>query len=237
MSLSRKEMKRDEVRELMEIAYEWITDHGRKILAGVAILVAIVVLAGIVLFFLGRRNDRAQEALAEAVKIHAAEINAEGPDPENELSPSFQNEAARRARAKELFTEVRSKYGSTAAGKIASVYLGEIAAAQGDRETAREMWQSYIDKAGDSALQVTVRLNLISLDRDVGNASEVAERLRAGVDDGTGDLPPDVALYELGVTLEQQGEDTKARDAFQQLVDEYPNSPYVSEARQRLDSA
>ena len=79
-----------------------------------------------------------------------------------------------------------------------------------------------------------MRLNLISLDRDAGKDSEVAERLRTEVDALSGGLPPDTALFELGRSLERQGEEDEARATFQRLVDDYPTSPHVTAARERL---
>lgn len=231
--LSRQDMKRDEVREWIVVAMDWIADHGKKILYGVAALVLAAIIASVVLFFLGRREDRAQAALADAVEIYAAPINAEGADPEAD-SPSFPDEAARRARAKELFETVRTEHGSTSAAKIASVYLGEIAAADGDYDTARSLWQAFLEKEQDNVLAATVRLNLISLDRDAGKDGEVASRLRSTVDSLTGGLPPDTALFELGLSLERDGAVDEARTTFQRLVDDYPTSPYVPEARERL---
>jgi TolA-binding protein len=47
-------------------------------------------------------------------------------------------------------------------------------------------------------------------------------------------LPRDTALYELGELFVAQRDTDRARLYFQKLADEFPTSPYVTRARQRL---
>jgi tetratricopeptide (TPR) repeat protein len=231
--LTRKELKRDEVREGMFTAVEWLGDHGRTILIGVGGVLALAVVTVLLIGVIGNRSERAQEQLAEALRTYTAPINATSPDPTNEDDPSFANEAERRARARELFAAANERYGSTTAGRIAGVYLGEIAARDGDLARARELWEAFLAKENENAMAATVRLNLLSLDRQEKGAAAVEESLRQALD-GESPVPADVLLYELGVTLEAAGKAEDAREVFQRLVDEHPASAFASEARGRL---
>ena len=47
-------------------------------------------------------------------------------------------------------------------------------------------------------------------------------------------LPRDVALYELGQLYLAEQDATQARDYFSKLVEEFPESPYLPLAQQRL---
>ena len=231
--LTRKELKRDEVREGMFTAVEWLGVHGRTILLAAGAVLALAVVAVLLLNVVGNRGERAQDQLARALRIYSAPINAAGPDPTNEDNPSFATEEERRNSAKELFAAAHDRYGSTAAGRLAGVYLGEIAAREGDLARARELWDAFLAKENDDAMAATVRLNLLSLDRQEKDADAVAESLRKELD-GESPVPADVLLYELGLTLEAAGKSDDARATFQRLVDEHPSSSFASEARGRL---
>ena len=233
--LTRQEIKRDEIQERLLLGVEWLQDNYQKVLAA---LVAVAVVVAAVMLFLGMRSRQemtAQESLAAALKIQQAPINATGADPDNESSPSFPDEEARRARAKGLFEQVQSDHGSSDAGRIATVYLGEIAAQEGDMAKARELWTDYLDRSPRDALAAVVKLNLISLDRAEGKHADLVAELRDAVENDSGLLPRDAALFELGVSLEDNGELEEAKERFQELVDQFPQSPYATEARTRLD--
>ncbi len=233
--LTRQEIKRDEIQERLLLGVEWLQDNYQKV---VAAIVAIAVVVAAVLLFQGMRSRQevsAQQALAEALKIHQAPINAAGADPDNENSPSFPDEDARRARAKGLFEGVLADHGSSDAGRIARVYMGEIAAQEGDLARARELWNEYLDRSPRDALAAVVKLNVISLDRAEGKHADLVAELRQAVENDSGVLPRDATLYELGVSLEDNGETEEAKERFQELVDQFPQSPYAREARTRLD--
>ncbi len=166
----------------------------------------------------------------------AVEATAEGEaEAADEAELSFASEAERRAAAKSRLESVREEYGATVSGSLAAVYLGRIAASDGDTELARELWSEYLAENGDDhALGVAVRLNLYGLDRAEGRAEEVAAELRGAVAMESPALPKEALLFELAATLEQLGDEDGAREAFQRIVDEYPESGYAVRARQQL---
>ena len=148
---------------------------------------------------------------------------------------SFTSEAERRVAARAALEAVRESYGSTASGRLASVYLGQIAADEGDTAMARELWTGYLETSGgDHALAVSLQLNLYSLDRAEGRGEELAAELRGAVATETSNLPKDVLLFELASTLDQLGDEEGARETFRRILDEYPDSGYAIRARQQL---
>ena len=148
---------------------------------------------------------------------------------------SFASEAERRVAARAALEAVRDSHGSTASGRLASVYLGQIAAAEGDTATARELWTEYLEAhGGDDALAVSLQLNLYSLDRAEGRGEQLAAELRGAVATETSTLPKDALLFELASTLEQLGDEEGAQETLRRIVDEYPDSGYAIRARQQL---
>jgi tetratricopeptide (TPR) repeat protein len=232
--LTRREMKRDEVQEWMGLAYIWLSEHWRKVVWAAVGVVALGLVAVLAVVYLEHREGQAQESLNEALEVYETPISVLAPAEGEVEGPVFTSEEERRERARELFGQVRDRYGSTAAGRIASVYLGRIAAAEGDLERARELWSDFVEAAPDHALGASVQLALYSLDREQGRTEELIASLRSAVDSVDSRLPQDALLYELGVTLERDGQKEEAREVFQRLVDEYPASPYAPRARQRV---
>ena len=262
--LTREEIQRDEVREAVVSASTWFADHVRQILIGVAAVIAVVIGVVLFLNYQDRREAEASFQLSEALKVYRAPIDAPETDAIDDLfgTPSdsapgeddagapqtpvaedngedeglsFASEAERQAEARVALEAVQESYGSTASGRLASVYLGQIAAAEGDTATARELWTEYLEtNGGDHALAVTLQLNLYSLDRAEGRGEQLAAELRGAVATETSALPKDALLFELAATLEQLGDEEGARETFQRIVDEYPDSGYAIRARQQL---
>ena len=235
--LTRKEIKHDiredEVRNVLVRVFDFLQERPREA-AGIAGACVALVLAVIGLFaYLDRRGEAANEELAAALKIAAAPVNEEDARPEDPQEPSFATEEAKRTRVKEAFGEV----GGGVAGDVSGLFLADAAASEGDAETARAIWESFLAEHEDHVLALSVRLNLIHLDRQNGRAQEVADQLQSELDSATRTLPEDVLLFELAQTLEALDQADEARDLYQRILDEHPKSPYTTEARRVTTAA
>ena len=177
--------------------------------------------------------------LAAAIKIYAAPIDAAAPKPDDPDAPTFADEAARRARAKAEFEQLKSGFPFARAAAVADVYLGRIALAEGDAERARQLWRGFIDHHGDHLLAGEVRVNLLALDRQQGHAADVATELEAMLAKAPDErpLPGDVILDELAQTYEQLGRAEDATSTYSRLAEEYPQSAYAAQARQKAGPA
>ena len=239
--LTRKEIKHqireDGVRGALFRVFEYIAEKpGVVVGVVVGFLVLVLALVGGFAYF-DSRAEKANEDLAQALKIAVAPVKEEGATPDDPDDPSFATEDERRASTREAFEQVRSNAGSTVAGEVAELYLADAAASEGDTETARRIWSTFLDSHDDHVLALSVRLNLIHLDRQNGRAQEVADELRSQLDSAEKPLPEDVLLYELAQTLETLDQRDEALDLYQRILDEHPKSPYTAEARQITTSA
>ena len=234
--LTRKEIKHDiredEVQSFLLTAVEKVMERP-KFYAGLlgAFLGLGVVISGVVAY-LDRRADQASLELAEALRVYSAPVDAEQPDPDDPVSPVFASEDERNAKAKEKVSAVS---GGTQ-GELARLFEADMALKAGDKETARQIWESFLGSQSDNALALSVRLNLLALDRSEGKAEQVATELQAQLDSAKKDLPEDVLLFELAQTRDALGQSEEAQELYQRLVDEYPQSPYTAEARRNTAS-
>lgn len=240
--LTRREMKRDEVAEALGRTVEYSRSHLQTLViaAGVVVLIALVAVA--VWIWRAGAVARTNEELVEALEVYEAPVveegeALEGDQPGDPTEPTFPSVEARRERAVELFEEVRR--GSGGAADVALVYLGQLAADAGDTAAAREHWREFVDQHEGHVLAGSVRVSLIGLDRAEGEAERVASELEAMMDvtPEQRPLPGDVVLYELGKTYEALGRTEDAESVYQRLIEEYPRSAYVGEARSKIGPA
>jgi tetratricopeptide (TPR) repeat protein len=234
--LNRKDMKRDEFANAMERSVEYAETHTRTILYAIGAVVLLAALYFGVRAFLDHRAAGASADLTYALKVYAAPV-ATAPataKPDDRDHPSFADDTARRARAKELLTAVRQNHGGTDAADLAGVFLAQISASEGQLDLARKLWTDFIDHHKDSAPAAEARLNLYDLDRKQGKSEELVGRLRPMLDDSSAPLPKDVVLFQLGLTYDQLQRKQEALGAYQQLLDEFPQSSYHQEAQQKL---
>ena len=232
--LSRKEMKRDEVREAVGRGVEYVRGHERTALYVVGGLIGVLVIAALVIFLLGRRESGASERLAEALRIYGATGRPARPGARRPREAAVRHRpgarsTSRRRRSRSwpraAPTPVRWRRSTSARSRRSN----------GDTETARRLWTEYLSANPGTALAVSVELNLLALDRQAGKLEEVKSGLEKQLEEGAKrSLPEDVVLYELATTLEALGRDTEAQDTLQRLVDDHPRSPFAFEARRRL---
>lgn len=232
--LNRRDMKRDELANVMERGVEYAESHARTLMMAVGAILAIALLAALWFMYRNNQAENANVALAHAIKIYQAPIDPAAPKPDDPTNPTFADEAARRAKAKGLFEKLHDDFGSTPAGDVASVYLGQIALAEGQPDRARELWNGFVDEHGDHLLASETRINLFRLDRSNGKAEDVATKLSAMLDQTDAPLPQDVILGELAATQEQLGKKQDAITTYQRIMDEFPQSPYARDARQKI---
>ncbi len=230
----KQDIREDEVQNFLARVFNTLESHPRAVFGTLGGIVAAVVLAAAGLSLLDSRRQAAQAELAEAIDIYEAPILEEGETAGTDDGPTFASEDERVQQAKEAFEEIR---GTGVAGEVAELYLAEIAMSEGDQDTARTIWEKFLNRNEGHMLAVSVRLNLIHLDREQGKAEEVAAELEKELGNPRKQLPEDVLLFELAQTRQALGEEEAALDLYQRIIDEFPQSAYVAEARQVTTSA
>jgi|CXWL01.1.fsa_nt_gi TolA-binding protein len=235
--LTRKDLKQqDAFTEGVGSAVEYVHGHQRLIAMVFAGALGLGLVVAGALAWMGRQDRQANELLARAIRVFDAPIVATGAKPDDATAPSFKDEAARRAAAKPLFTELAG-FGTADAGEVAPLYLAQIAMQEGDTATARKLWQEFLDSHPGHLAAAGVQLTLLDLDRAEGKSEEVATKLRDMVGKPGKALPDDVILYQLATTLDGLGKKEDARQVWQRILDEFPESTYAGQARQATAAA
>ena len=219
--ITRKQLKQDEFVSTVDTVIHWGAGYWRPIVAGLAVVCAIVLVWWLGSRWSASRAGQASYLLYQAVsayedQVASGVVPAEGDTAESKLR------------------EVVERHGRSDQADAARVYLAKLHIERGETEIARGLLVEVIGRHSDDALGRLATLDLIHLRADSGEYAEVAQELEAMVAGSDRRLPRDTALYELGELFVAQRDPDRARQYFQKLVDEFPTSPFTSRARQRL---
>jgi len=222
--ISRKELKQDEFVDAAVDAKHWLEQHWKPVVAVAAGALAVTLIVLAVVWNQQRTRAEAAGLLARGHQRFDAGVAAGDGG-----TASFEE-------ALVLFDEAANKGGRSEIGHAARFFHASSLQQLGRLDEARselELLVSDADLSGtlrDSsrALLATVCDAAGDLDAAIGVWSELA-------DDEDTLYPSDQALFQLGWTYERNGDGESARLAWQRLVDEYPESPLVADARSLVE--
>ena len=223
--ITRKQLKQDdEFVSAAEWIFRWIADNRRPLTAGIIAVCVVALLWWSVSSWMGARADDASLVLLNAVKTF------EGDAPAGSLVPGGDVDAAELA-----FQQVIEDYGRSDQADMARLYLARIALSRGEVDAARSTFVELSQSHGGDLIGRLATLELVDLRIASGQETEVAGELEAMVLGQNPGLPRDAALYKLGELFAGSGETERARGYFERLVEEFPESPYLMNARLKLD--
>ena len=237
-------MKRTERRHLKEndLAHfasrtRDVIDARRREVGAIAIAVVLVSVAVIGYFtWQSRVEGRAGALLADAIVTSEARV---GPPPvpgTPAAGLSFPTEREKHEAALAGFKTVADQYPGTDAGLFARYRQAATHMALGQIKEAAAAYQQVIDRAGNHVYGQMARLGLAETQTRDGQYDTAINTYRGLADDSAGPLPVDGILMQLGRAYLQAGKTTEAQQTFNRVVEEFPDSPFSSEARRELDS-
>lgn len=229
--LNRKDLKHDRFVDEMELAYGAMRRNTtRLVLAGVGIIALLAVILGI--FAYGRRQEvAAQTLLAEAISTMEKPVSSEPGAPED---APFKTQDEKIAKAEPLFRQVTDKYGRKDAADIANLYLARIAASRGDLKSAEPKFRDFVDEHSDHLLAGSAQMSLYQIQIGNGKSKEVIADIDKQLASKEPALPKDALLAVLARCHETIGDDAKAKEAYQRIINEYPDSAYAIDAQRKV---
>jgi predicted negative regulator of RcsB-dependent stress response len=222
--ITRKQLKKDdEFLSAAEVIFRWIADNAKALMAGTA---AVVVVG---LLWWAASGWMSSRSAAASLLFYQATQTFEGEATPGSLTPVGDLEAA-----EAQFQQVIDSYGRTGQADMARLYLARIALNRGQTDEARAAFVELAGEHGDDVIGRLANLDLINLRIASGQGAEVAADLEAMVAGRSAGLPRDAALYRLGELFVEEGQPEKARTYLEMLVEEFPESPFLTNAQQRL---
>jgi TolA-binding protein len=206
----------------------------------VAIGVALIVVAAAALgYYAWRQNleSRAHTLLAEAMVVDEAPVGpapADQPTTVKELR--FANEQARAQAAVAKFKAAADQYPSTDAGIYARYREGTLQLLLGAPDAAAAALQQVVDRDGNGIYGQMAKLGLAEAQARAGKFDQAIAAYKDLASNTSTTLPVDGILMQLGRTYLTAGKPMDAEQTFNRIVTEFPDSQFVVEARQELDT-
>lgn len=241
----RHHLKENELAHSIAAAREYLQPRRKQF--GLAAFVIFLVAIGIVGMLVMRQRTQAaaQRLLAEAMVVLEAEVVPNEPvDPKSPTPPAaamsgtgtYTSETEKLTAAVPKLRAAADAHPDTDAGITARYHLAGTLAALGKHQEAVQAYEEVIKRGGTSLYADMARLGRAAEqaragqhDAAIATYKELSERTDAA-------LPADAILMQLGRAYAAAGKKDEAQKTFTKIVDEHPDSPYASEARQELEA-
>lgn len=243
-------MKSTERHKLKENEFARSVAHARGVIATrrsdlSRILIGVVVIAVVVAGYSvwrQSRNAKANAAMAAGLAIYEAPVMAAAaPAPGSPMpvqqTGTYATEQAKLEAALPKLLDAASSYPNTDAGIVARYYAASALASLGRYREAEQRFQEVVDKAGSRIYARTGRLGMADAQVAQGKFDNAITIYREMSADASSAVPPDGVLMELGRTYLRAGRKEEAARAFTRIVDEFPQSAYVTDAKRELAEA
>lgn len=231
----RHQLKQNDFAIRVAKATEVLAANRTTIVLGVVAVVGLVIAISAYSWWSGRTAAQADALLAVAMQTYDAPIVPAPTVPgATQQAGTYPTEQARSEAALAAFQNVIEQYPSTDAATAARYHHAASLAAIGRYAEAATGFQAAIDAAGDSLFGATARLGQAEALIAAGQFDQgikVLEELSANRD---GLLPVDGVLMQLARGYQKAGKSAEARTTFKRVVDEFPDSLYVPQARTEL---
>ena len=130
------------------------------------------------------------------------------------------------------FEYIAENYSGTKTGKLAKYYLGTIYKEKGDYDLAIEYLKGA--KIDDEILGAIALGNLGDIYVDLGEYQEALSYFNKAISHSDNSFTAPIYLNKAAITYSAIENYGKAADYYQQIVDDYPNSPEAREVKKNL---
>jgi TolA-binding protein len=235
-SAERHHLKQNEFAETTLRVADYVSTNRSRVLAIVA---AIVVVVAVVAGFMAWRKSQADQAgalLGVALSVAQSPI---APAPSlpgaSQQAGTFPTEQARTDATLKALNDVVAQYPNTDAGVAASYHAGATLLAAARFDEAEQHFAKVVD-AGHDLYSPLARLGRAEALMGKGQF-DAASAIYSEVAAQAQDLPADGVLMKLAQAYGKAGKSQEARATYQRIVDEFPDSPYATSARQQLGTS
>lgn len=225
--ITRRELKRNELVESFDKTVDYVSHHRRGAVEALAAVGVVVLIAAGFFFFRGWRERQAGRELSAALGILETPLAG---DPAAASAPRTFATAAERESEAVKHLKAASEKGGTAAGRAAQVIL--VARGEKSAQSPATLAKAARDEQAEVAAAAEIdSARLLSAD---GKTTEAIDRLKRAIESPKSAAPKDALLFALAETYEKAGSSADARATYQRIVNDYPNSPYRTDARQKI---
>ena len=232
----RHHLKDNELRNFAVQAGQTMSERRKET---TTIVAAVVIVGALAAGYLGWREHvqtKAHALLAQAMAVQDARV---GPPPAPGTPAGglyFPTERERSQAALTKFKIAADAYPSTDAGIYARYQEGATSLALGSTPGAITAYEQVVKEAGDGFYGQMARLGLAEAQVRAGQYDTAINTFKELAQRKDGPLPVDGILMQLGRTYLEAGKRADAQQTFNRLVEEYPESPFIGDARKEIEA-
>lgn len=238
----RHHLKENEISHALSAASARIAENKRTVVQ-VAAVVALVAAGGLGYWAWKTRGEaRAQAIVAEGLMIVQSPV--EEPKVVNGAKPTqtpgtYPTIPARAEASLAKFNDALNAYPATRAGIAARYYAAAALAMLGRPTEAATRYQEVVQRAGTKDFYGRMaQLGAIEAQIQAKQFDQAISGAQALASDTSDDaLPRDAVLMELGRVYAAAGKKTEAKETFDKVLVEFPQSPYADEAKQLITTS
>jgi predicted negative regulator of RcsB-dependent stress response len=229
--ISRKELKKDEVRDTLVHGADIVFGHQQITL----FIVIIAVLAALGVFgwrtYAERQTVKASAGYVDAMRVFQARIRTPL-DPQVPGEVSYVDEKNKYADAAQKFGDVAKTYPRTHPGQLAKYYQALSEERLGKNDEAKKLLQEVAD-SGNEDFAAMARFELAQLYDRTGQADQAVKLYQQLIAKPAILVPKPVVMLALA---EHYGANnpTEAGKIYAQVKSEYPDTPIAEQADQEL---
>lgn len=226
--ISRKELKKDEVRATFAHGAEAVLSHQQ--LTTYILVAAILIAVGVFGWrtYAQRQTVKAFAAFDAAMDVFQAPVG----NLPTAGAITYPDENKKFTDAQQKFSDVASKYPRTHAGELARYYAALSSEKLGKNDDAKKALQS-LSGSSDEEVAAMAKFELAGLDDQMGQASEAASLYQQLIAKPTVLVPKPVAMLALAGHYSQTNP-SEAVKLYGQVKSEYPDTPMAEQADQAL---
>ena len=239
-SIERHKIKENDFAHTVARTRDMVTERPREIATIAIAVVAVAVVAGGFFAWKANRDSKATSLLATALTVVEAPVVTPPPPAPGSAPPvqppgSFRTERERLEASVPVLQRAADAYPDTDAGITARYRLAAVLAELGRGPEAEQRYQEVIQKAGGKSIyRYTARLGLGEAQLAQGKGDAAVTTFRDLSTDTNSNLPVDGVLMQLGRAALVAGKKEDATRAFTRVVDEFPQSLYAAEAKEKI---
>ena len=231
----RHHLKQDEFVHWLDHVIYWASDNQRNILNGTLVVVGAALLLGGLYVYRTRQAATADALLADALQqYHGVVVSDTTPPPAGNV-PTFDSSEARYRASLEVFQTVADGYGTYTAGRHARYYAGLCQLGLSELDEAEASLEAV--RAGNRDLLYYLSTRALATVKIEGDDTAGATELyRTLVEDTQTPLPKDHLLFELAKAEERAGNVEQARQYYERMLAEHPQSQLRGDAMTRSET-
>jgi TolA-binding protein len=239
-STERHKLKQNEFERTVAQAREAVAAKQQELTFAIVGVVVVLVVVGGYFAYRTSRNNKATTLLAAALAVAEAPVVAPPPPAPGSAPPiqapgTYRTEQERSQAALPRLQAAADAYPNTEAGITARFRLAATLAELGRHVEAEQRYQEVVQKTRTrDVYHYTAKMGVGEARLAQGKAADAMTTFQEIATDSNSQLPVDGVLMQVGRAAVVAGKTDDASRAFNRVVAEFPQSLYVSEAKEKL---